>query len=1328
MMPVRGKTNRKSSPVIIFRGVRCAVIAGFVVCFLLLSTPCLLFADDVTVNTETVGDQSVDVSGMSGIEFSLQIDNSVLKTEYYGIKEIEVNLSGQFDQLKERQDTDTLLAVRFVSDGRFGSDGQPTTDWIWLMTVGNLYENPVFISDQLSFFCRVRVDANTSGHAFDTGDYSVLGFRHWQDSLDFDQQAEVLAEFNIRSAASQNTIGIPYGQVCFRDEFASLAGVSLSDNDQFTYHGLVINHQAGRDFFMVKEAGMIDFSNVGYRIGGSGGPTTLDLSAVLGLQPVPETSHGQIVSALNSLNDLNLWHSSKTITGFEILLKSSYSNGTNSLPIRIRIDPVQITLKDVCSAPFAYACNISSHLDQSFIRSQTIVYSNGVDITNSWTLYNPVISESLFSPEYSHLLEPINNSGRNYPEVDDGFELGWFAAGALDSLDATVDRNTTAIGNRNFTYSNLLGSTHQNSVILTGESMHCSFFLFDGSSRFTRLVRNNDSGQSESAYDQTNGIIWVNTPEIRLFSANNQWEYLLTSTLSWPDADGDMLDISSPLQPTELSGVVVRDKNPSQTGSFFLTDIQSDRVIPVLTEVRIDSPRLVMSGATVISENTVSVMLTIDDLQPAALLDGQRSGLREVALRYYGSGMVSCQDGQSLPLGITLDGLSQISLSFDLTDVCYRYEMNDFVLEVSDYAQNTAVYRLGDLAATAVTVDTVVVDASGSSVQIRSDLPAGTWYGNKPQIFEVMVSCCHLPELLQNDGDRPVAFYSNDTGTTTPIPISALSQNITGEWLASFILADEASYLIWVDFTDLLGRRQTTIDAPISFVLDQTAPSIQVVFEPVSSDTPGYYNTTRRAEIRIDDELFDPDLVWIDVSIEDAFGNHSSAPAPRDWTTAATSPKSHIIWLTFENEYIYTLTVSATDLAGNRAVTWREQSFTIDLTPPLFTIENVRDSMAYAGLVNPEVTCFDLNWDSSKAVVEITRASGQTPDLYFSESETDNHTKTVSYRDFPHEVSYDDVYRMRVYAIDLAGNETESILFFSVNRFGSTYWFDQDTQNINGSYINKPLNMVVHEVNVSGVDESSIGIRLFVDHRSRVLLRGSDYTLVSEIDGSSQWHLYTYLIDSGVFQDDGLYALVVSSVDKTGSYSESIMPDKNSERNAPSILSFYYDTTAPQVTFMNLESGATYPTDIHSFSVYFLDNIIWASADLVINGVNVKHWDNDADRLTSILFQHYLYQSSQTQTVMLSVIDRAGNSTVVAVTDITVSLDLTVLPISQWWEASSGLRFLAITSAAVLVLVILFGSAYVIHRRQLVDEESQVVFQQKNPDTDHDQEKRAGDR
>jgi hypothetical protein len=286
-------------------------------------------------------------------------------------------------------------------------------------------------------------------------------------------------------------------------------------------------------------------------------------------------------------------------------------------------------------------------------------------------------------------------------------------------------------------------------------------------------------------------------------------------------------------------------------------------------------------------------------------------------------------------------------------------------------------------------------------------------------------------------------------------------------------------------------------------------------------------------------------------------------------------------------------------------------------------------------------------------------------------------------------------------------------MMFSVNRFGSTYWFSPETQAIAGTYTNKAQTLVVHEVNVSGIIMPKSSVTLSVNTGSLVLAEGTGFDLASSTYNNTSWHEYTYTLPASVMSEDGHYSLSVRSTDLAGHLSENAMPNKTLDRSSSAELSFVYDTTAPQGEITGVDESGSYTTFNQPIKASVRDNISWKTAVLSVDGKDVA-WLDNTDNAPSGSLSYDILPTEQPVDIVLTITDRAGNIATVICNNITIiapvlgigSIDIPLVSVLGLSALQSGLLIGA--GVLLLALIILFVVLFWRHKKK--KEQGQIVF------------------
>lgn len=647
-------------------------------------------------------------------------------------------------------------------------------------------------------------------------------------------------------------------------------------------------------------------------------------------------------------------------------------------------------------------------------------------------------------------------------------------------------------------------------------------------------------------------------------------------------------------------------------------------------------------------------------------------------------------------LVFSADGEGSLSgeLSFSLTGDGTRLELRGTGIRIVDRAGNAA--DLSDLisyensnlpeGAVGIAIDTEAprVSLSFDNVDVRNGM-----YYNAARMGTVTVVDASFDLVRRFDPELEVAVVSRDGRRSAAVAAQDFEEveleDGTRAWRATYSFEDDADWGIAASHTDPMGRSSET--ATEEFVIDTQAPALMVEFDNDDAANGMYYKAPRTATITLSDRNFDPSLGSV------AASNLSGGPAPAASGFSEVEPRSEwVATASFTGEQHYRLQVSATDLAGNVAEPFDTGEFVIDMTPPSVSISGVDAMRAYAGDVAPVVSFSDTNLDTMGSLATLEGVRGgiaYTPDMQESASETE---MTTSFGNIPYEVESDDVYTVAGEGIDLAGNTATASTMFSVNRFGSTYYFAPGSEGIAGAYLTAPRDVRVVEVNVSGIDTSRSHVELAHDDRASELVAGSDYDLAANesVDG---WSATTYTFPAELFSEEGYYRILLTSTDRAGNLAQNTMAGKGPDRAGDFPINFAIDGSAPSAGLIGVNSGGVYLDPAKTAQVDGHDNLAVASASLLIDGREAGSWSAEelgAGELPTI----QLEVDGEPHTYVLEVRDRAGNVSTATYDDVVVTGD--------WLTFILNTPRLLIGSAggAVILLGIIGAAAYLAWRRR----------------------------
>lgn len=443
---------------------------------------------------------------------------------------------------------------------------------------------------------------------------------------------------------------------------------------------------------------------------------------------------------------------------------------------------------------------------------------------------------------------------------------------------------------------------------------------------------------------------------------------------------------------------------------------------------------------------------------------------------------------------------------------------------------------------------------------------------------------------------------------------------------ATITFAEDGDYTLSVSGKDKAANQAETVKAD-DFTIDKTHPVITVTYDNNNAVNGNYYAAARTATIQIEEHNFSENRVRITGTATDN-GAGISFPQSGGFTG---NGDVHTATITCGTDGLYNFNVEYTDMAGNIAETYTGEEYYVDLTEPEIEIVGIEDYSANNGDVIPQIVMSDTNFDTNGVNIELVGANQGSVAPEGSYTNQGN-GETFTFQNFPKEQSYDDIYTINATLTDMAGNESNATVTFSVNRFGSVYVFDQTLKDIEGTYIQNEIDVKLKEVNVDSLEHDKIKVVVDTNGTPRTLEEGIDYQ-VQESGGNGQWYQYDYTINKSLFAGDGRYIVTLYSEDIAGNVNENIDESKEAE------ISFGVDKTAPVVIPIDVESNAQYPVDTKAANVTVNDNLVLDSVEIYIGD---KKCDYTVDGEN---YQFNIPNNTKKQDVTIMAVDAAGNKT-----------------------------------------------------------------------------------
>ena len=361
------------------------------------------------------------------------------------------------------------------------------------------------------------------------------------------------------------------------------------------------------------------------------------------------------------------------------------------------------------------------------------------------------------------------------------------------------------------------------------------------------------------------------------------------------------------------------------------------------------------------------------------------------------------------------------------------------------------------------------------------------------------------------------------------------------------------------------------------FTVDKTAPVIDVSFDNNSAKNGNYYKADRTATIKITEHNFNSGSQYVNIPVT---AEGTTAPSVVGWSG---SGDDHNATVSFNKDGKYSFTVDYTDLAGNKAVQKKVDSFYIDKTAPEVEITGVADHQAYNGTVAPVVTYRDDNFtddhDFKFTRIDINGKSDDTSKFDYDTGGNGVTEFIYKYRDFAEVLENDGIYNFTVELSDKAGNSTSKSVTFSVNRFGSTFKAsDESKKLINNGYTNAEQDIVIEEINVTPLTKHSVTLAKSGGN-STELVENTDYTFTSSNNGN-EWCKSVYTVNKKNFSDEAAYTVTIMSVDKAKNTNNNRMADSSlsteQKNKRECAISFVVDKTSPLVSITGIKDNELY--------------------------------------------------------------------------------------------------------------------------------------------------------
>ncbi|WP_165052647.1 MULTISPECIES: Ig-like domain-containing protein [unclassified Adlercreutzia] len=548
----------------------------------------------------------------------------------------------------------------------------------------------------------------------------------------------------------------------------------------------------------------------------------------------------------------------------------------------------------------------------------------------------------------------------------------------------------------------------------------------------------------------------------------------------------------------------------------------------------------------------------------------------------------------------------------------------DIIIKLTDYATNSRIWNISpDGTVTEVkrgssedvhnalvdVIDklahpmTLVLDKKPPKLSWNTSVTPGSYY-NTTQTIGMTVEELNFNYLKLFDGGQQVIQVSQYAGTAgraltqwAPVTVNDFAGS-GSSYSTSMDFVSDGHYTLAAKLVDP-ATNTTTLDFE-EFTIDKTAPVINSITWDNNDVRNGkYYKAARTATITVTEHNWD-----------EANSVITSNGSIGGWST---NGDVHTATVSFTTDGDYNLSVAIADKAGNTAEQ-TEEEFTVDLTAPTITFSEVEEGVAYNDTVAPVITFMDeKNFDSNGVAWTLTGNKNGVKTFDASRAGNGN-GETVSYADFTREVESDDIYTLEATLVDLAGNEAENSIVFSVNRFGSNFIVvDQEKYAEHNGYMAEAPEVIIQEINVCGSESEEHGVSVTHGLKTENLERTSSASgqeggyYIQAGEDSYGWASYYYHVPGANFTEDGNYHVVVSSTDRATNLNNSASyyePEAHEVANAE--VTFILDTADPIIDGENVASYKMYNADAYDVTFTVTDNIGINEVEVSLDGATQK--------------------------------------------------------------------------------------------------------------------------
>lgn len=476
---------------------------------------------------------------------------------------------------------------------------------------------------------------------------------------------------------------------------------------------------------------------------------------------------------------------------------------------------------------------------------------------------------------------------------------------------------------------------------------------------------------------------------------------------------------------------------------------------------------------------------------------------------------------------------------------------------------------------------------------------------------------------------------------------TALSWSSNGDvHTATVPFLEDGNYNWGIDYTDMAGNIGQGYSSG-DFVVDRTAPVVDVSWDNNDARNGNYYKGVRTATVTVRERNFDSSRFNI------------SGGSLQGWSSNGDVHTARVVF----GEGEHKLTVSGSDLAGNSSNSYDSGNFIVDMTSPELGITGVSDGASYDGDLLPVITFSDKYINSGSVRVTLRGQRNGTIELKGSVADGRFYVENL-----PKEAKYDDYYTLTAHIEDMAGNTVEKSVTFYVNRFGASFSFGSK-DNVAKYYkeLNEDIELTVTSVTPLDIDKFEYTVQL--DGQVKEVKKPR---VVESRDARGNY-VYKIIFDKDNFKENGVWGVSVKTVDKFGKVSDSGTVKMN----------FVVDNIKPNIVVVGIEDNQFIEANRHKATVKVTDNVHVEDVKVYINGVERSFNADDIKRGSMDIF---LDSSEKPYVVKVVATDLSGNKAEHTVKDFYVSTSgYLKFKSSVWFKVVLGL--VGILGAVITFLV-----------------------------------------